>query len=534
MFHLFSSDISSIQLPDKFTCPFCYTPHPLCSEAKEDVCSYLNENEALLLAAEEGKMFGVLIVENERKQIGFLAAFSGQLAGKNFHKYFVPPVFDILEDKKFYIDEDEEISSINRKIKEIESSTEYKQAIQLVQESKKDKEATLRKLKEEMHVAKQQRDEKRKSYLTDEDKQQLIRESQFQKAEYKRIEQSLNEIVSKNESVLNDFQQNIESLKTERKRLSAKLQEKLFSCFIFYNANKDQKSLFAIFKDYKKAIPPSGAGECAAPRLLQYAYTNNYKPIAMAEFWYGKSPKQEIKEHGNFYPACKHKCEPILDFMLQGLNVEENRLQKENLKISVIYEDEAILVINKPSGMLSVPGKSSQKSAYEYAKELNNSELFTVHRLDMDTSGILLFAKTQIAQSNLQKQFSNKETQKKYVAIVEGKPKQKNGTITLPLIPDIENRPYQVVDYEHGKQTETEYVILKESEGQTRIQFIPKTGRTHQLRVHAAHKQGLGCPIVGDNLYGKPADRLYLHAEQLQCIHPQTGEIMTFNCKAPF
>ncbi len=534
MFHLFSSDISSIPLPNLFTCPFCYSPHPLCVLAKEEVNTFLKNNAELLSAAEEGKMFGVLIVQNERKEIGFLAAFSGQLAGKNQHDYFVPPVFDILQDRKFYLDEDKDISAINERIKTIEQSKEYLQAKADVLTGKTEKETTLQKIKEEMRAAKLAREEQRKRHLSEEETQQLIRESQFQKAEYKRLEKKFNEKLAVCEQALQTLEQTIDSLKKERKQLSAKLQEKLFSSFYFLNARKEQKSLFNIFKDYKQAFPPAGAGECAAPRLLQRAYALNYQPIAMAEFWYGKSPKQEVKIHGNFYPACKQKCEPILHFMLQGLSVEENRLIKKNLTIKIIYEDDTLLVVNKPSGMLSVPGKSEQISAYEQAKAITNSEVYTVHRLDMDTSGILVFAKTLEAQNNLQQQFEKRQTKKKYIAIVEGTPENKSGQISLPLIPDIENRPYQIVNIEHGKEAETYYEIIEKLNDRTRIAFFPKTGRTHQLRIHAAHTQGLNCPIVGDNLYGKPADRLYLHAEQLQCIHPQTGETITFTCQVPF
>lgn len=534
MFHLFSSDISSISLPNAFTCPFCYQPHPLCIIAKNEVINYVEQQSNLIESAKEGKMFGVLVVQNERNEIGFVSAFSGQLAGKNRLDYFVPPVFDILEDRKFYIDEDITISNINQEIKNIENSAEFILSLNCIQKYTEEKRAQLVSAKEEMYRAKLERDRKRETGISEIELQQLVKESQFQKAEYKRLERHYNDLINVETQRHTILLEQICALKQKRKRLSAELQEKLFSGFIFYNAEGKQKSLFDIFKEYKNALPPAGAGECAAPRLLQYAYNNKLQPIAMAEFWYGKSPKQEIKIHGNFYPACKHKCEPILTFMLQGLHVEENRLIKSNLNISTLYEDDTILVIDKPSGMLSIPGTDGQKSALDFAKEHCQSNLFIVHRLDMDTSGILVFAKTEDAQINLQKQFANRQTQKKYVALLEGTPTKQIGTISLPLIPDIHNRPYQIVDFENGKQAETQFEIIEQKETLTRIAFFPKTGRTHQLRVHAAHQLGLACPIVGDNLYGKPADRLYLHAEQLQIIHPKTNEYITFTCNSPF
>ena len=325
------------------------------------------------------------------------------------------------------------------------------------------------------------------------------------------------------------LEQEIEQLKQERKRRSAALQRKLFEQFRILNARGEVKDLCELFAPTSQGTPPAGAGECAAPKLLQYAYQHQLEPIAMAEFWWGDSPKTEIRHHGYYYPACKGKCEPILHHMLQGLRVDENPLLADShreTKLDILYEDDYLLVINKPEGMLSVPGKGDADSVYQRLSILYPEATgpIIVHRLDMATSGLLLAAKTKEAHQNLQAQFKNRTIQKRYIALLEGEVPQDEGEIRLPLCPDPLDRPRQIVSEEFGKPALTHYRVLERTSGKTLIAFYPQTGRTHQLRVHAAHPQGLHCPILGDKLYGRKAERLYLHAEYLAFTHPITSE----------
>ncbi len=536
MFHRFAKSISDIALPQKFTCPFFYKPHHLCVMAAKQVETYVMAHDDEFHVSRDGKMFGVLVVANEQNEIGFVAAFSGLLAEKNVHDYFVPPVFDILADRHFFLDEEAEISAINRTIEKIQQDSEFKKHKRRLENAKEEKESRLQVLKAQMQTAKRERDTVRLRHPSKDVLNQLIHESQFQKAEYKRLELVLQQSIETIESECSVFEQQIETLKQLRAKKSALLQKKLFSQFSFLNANGDTENLLQIFEKAGRGIPPAGSGECAGPRLMQYVYSHHLRLIAMAEFWLGASPKQEIRESGNFYPACKHKCEPILSYMLQGLAVEENPLLKNVLQgsVTVVYEDDALLVIDKPAGMLSVRGKNSLPNAYDWAKKYCGTEVFMVHRLDMETSGLLVIAKNEAAQKTLQRQFGEHTVQKRYVAILDGEGIQSSGIISLPLRPDITDRPRQLVDFEHGKPSITEFTVLETSEGKTRIAFFPKTGRTHQLRVHAAHKQGLACAIVGDNLYGKSADRLYLHAEKIVFSHPISQAEMVCECVTPF
>ena len=341
-----------------------------------------------------------------------------------------------------------------------------------------------------------------------------------------------------------EIREEIEKLKNERKQRSAALQQKLFEQFRILNAKGEIKDLCTIFEQTVHKIPPAGAGECALPKLLQYAYLHQLKPLAMAEFWWGNSPKTEVRHHGYYYPSCKGKCEPILQHMLQGLEVDGNPLspqahRKEELEI--VFEDEWLVVVNKPSGMLSVPGKEEETDSVYHRVKAKYPEAtgpMIVHRLDMATSGLLLVAKTKEVHQHLQEQFINRSIKKRYVALLDrnglNQQLEETGTINLPLCLNPLDRPRQMVSEEYGKPAVTEYRILNYSDKYIRIAFYPLTGRTHQLRVHAAHHQGLNYPILGDELYGKKADRLYLHAEYIEFRHPVYGDIICIQKEAEF
>lgn len=542
MLHRFTTSITDIPLPERFTYPFCYTPHPLCILAAKEVQSYLTRQTAWKDELRQGKMFGVLIVQTEHGETGYLAAFSGILAGKNLHPFFVPPVYDLLQPQGFFKIEEENISSINRNIRQLENDKAYAALSAELARTIQSAEDILATAKAQLKEAKTAREQRRKEKeLNAQEEAELIRESQFQKAEYKRLERSWKARITTLQTQTEDWERRISALKSERKTRSAALQQKLFEQFGMLNYRGELKNLCEIFGQTVHKTPPAGAGECAAPKLLQQAYLHGWKPIAMAEFWWGDSPKTEIRHHGHYYPACKGKCEPILQHMLQGLQVEENpmlkRMQVPSQNLEIVYEDPWLSVINKPAGMLSVPGKEDAVSVYSLMREQypEADGPLTVHRLDMATSGLMLIAKTKRVHQNLQAQFKNRLVRKRYVALLEGVVPKDKGTVDLPLCLNPLDRPRQMVHTEHGKPAITDYQVLERLDGKrTRIAFYPRTGRTHQLRIHAAHPLGLHCPIIGDELYGEKADRLYLHAEYLEFTHPITGETVRITKEAEF
>lgn len=547
MLHHFTTSIAQIPLPEKFTYPFCYTPHPLCVLAADEVQAYLTQKKEWKEELDQGKMFGVLVVQTSEGEIGYLAAFSGILAGQNIHSFFVPPVYDLLQPQGFFKTEEEQISKINVHISSLEKEEAFLKVKAQLSDLKQKAQDELQKTKEQMKMAKEERQQRRKaaatspaSSLTPEEEGAMIRESQFQKAEYKRMERSWQGQIGLLQEAADRYENQIQQLKTERKVRSASLQQQLFEQFNMLNYRGETQDLCRIFEQTIHKTPPAGAGECAAPKLLQQAYLKGWKPIAMAEFWWGASPKTEIRHHKHYYPSCKGKCEPILKHMLQGLDVEENPLLKSSSfspeELEIVYEDDWLLVINKPAGMLSVPGKEKSISVYSIMRQRypDADGPMIVHRLDMATSGLLIIAKSKRIHQNLQAQFKNRSIKKCYIALLDGLVPQDRGTIELPLCLSPLDRPRQMVHHEHGKPAITDFQVLERKNNRTRIALYPRTGRTHQLRVHAAHPSGLHCPIVGDELYGRKADRLYLHAESLEFLHPVTHKVIQITKKAEF
>lgn len=543
MLHFFTASTEGSELPVKFTNPFDYQPHPLCILAAGEVQRYLAEQAEWKEELDKGKMFGVLVVRTREGRLGFLAAFSGTLNGTNRLPYFVPPVYDLLQPGSFFKEEEKNISDINARIRTLETDEAYFHLQAEVQALQQEAGQALARMREDLKAAKARRQTQRQAGgLTPEEEATLIRESQFQKAEYKRAERAWEARCQPAQKALLLQAKQIEQLKAERKRRSAALQMRLFWHFRMLNARGEAKDLCELFADTPQRTPPAGAGECAAPKLLQQAYLHKWKPLCMAEFWWGQSPKTEIRHHGQYYPACRSKCAPILKHMLQGLEVDEAHAttrsrQAALLPLPIVYEDKWIVVVNKPAGMLSVPGRKDTDSVLsrmqEHLPEADGP--MVVHRLDMDTSGLMLIAKSKEIHKKLQAQFETRAVGKRYIALLEGLVPDDQGEIRLPLAPTPHDRPRQEVNYERGKETVTRYEVLERKEGHTRVAFYPLTGRTHQLRVHAAHPDGLGCPIRGDLLYGKTkADRLYLHAEQLELTHPVSGSKLHFSAPAPF
>lgn len=539
MFHSFQTSIAGIELPRLFTYPFHYTPHPLCVMAAGEVQAYINKQTRWKEELDKGKMFGVLIVRTSNGQTGYLAAFSGNLCGSNSHSFFVPPVYDLLKPDGFFKIEEEQISAINHQIGQLQNCDRYLELQQKMERETASSQQALSEARKVLKAAKEKREQRRLHRPNENEQAAMIRESQYQKAEFKRLERYWKEQISEIKTELESFSSQIEALKAERRNRSAALQQKLFQQFNFLNAKGETKNLCAIFEETVQKTSPAGAGECAAPKLLQYAYLSGLSPIAMAEFWWGESPKTEIRHHGYYYPSCRGKCEPILRHMLQGLNVEPAPSERYSLSQNmpeILFEDQWLLVLHKPEGVLSVPGKSEEQSIYSLlrARYPEATGPLVVHRLDMATSGLLLAAKTQEVHRHLQAQFENRSIKKRYIALLDGILPEEEGVIDLPICPDYLDRPRQMVNEELGKTAITRYRVMDRKNGQTRIAFFPLTGRTHQLRVHAAHPLGLNCPIVGDELYGRKAERLYLHAEYLEFIHPVSGQRMVIEKKAEF
>ena len=569
--------------------PLDYEPHPLCIQACREVQEMLARREDWQEEIARGKMFGVLIVENvktdtdvpkwgypaadsEAPKWGYLAAYSGQIGGRSDWEDFVPAVFDYLQPDGYFKTHEAEISRINQSISHLEKDERMKEARTLIRQLQEERKRTIAAYQEKMKEAKAKRDSRREAgNLSEAEEAQMIRESQFMKAELRRLKKSLSEKTAL-ETEFEDYQENILRLKQLRKQLSDALQQWLFSQFRMLNQEGESKDLLEIFRDEAlkeypqaaiatsriaalKMVPPAGSGECCEPKLLQYAYQHGYKPLQMAMFWWGESPKEEIRHHLQFYPACNGKCKPILHWMLPP-SVFESPASAENgiggqkgpfpkqvemlyEQVETLYEDCELTVIHKPAGLLSVPGKdSSQPSVYALmrSKYPEATGPLIVHRLDMSTSGVMMIAKTEFAYHRLQKAFLNHQIQKKYVAIISGKDIPEKGIISLPLMPDYLDRPRQIVDHEQGKEAITEYEVLEPvDDSHLRIALYPKTGRTHQLRVHCAHQEGLNAPILGDPLYGnEKAARLHLHAEEITFEHPLTGKKMTITRKADF
>ncbi|RUA28082.1 MAG: RNA pseudouridine synthase, partial [Bacteroidetes bacterium] len=537
---------------DKFTFPFFYQPHQLCELAAKELQEHLNtqtewkhnfglntdkKNEAI------GKMFGVLVVQNQQNEIGYLAAFSGKLAESNHHSKFVPPVFDILTDDVFFNKGMAELNLLNNQLKELEEDKSYTTLKTLYKTKSSFAACEIEEYRELMRYAKKKRKERRtiaQKTLSEQDYKtfcdDLVRESLAYRHQLGVVTKSCNKRLEKVQEKLEKLEIKIDTLKTKRKNKSAALQQKIFEHYQFLNSNGEQKDLTKIFTNTPII---AGAGECAAPKLLQYAFANHYQPIAMGEFWWGKAPKSELRKEGRFYPACSGKCKPILGHMLKGMKLEDDPLLQytaEDKVIETLYEDEQIAVIVKPAGLLSIPSKEIKDSVLTrmQKKYPKASGPILAHRLDKLTSGIMLISKDLESHKYLQQQFMDKSIKKRYCAVLEGKLTQSEGEVNLPLAVDEDNRPMQKVDFESGRKALTIWRLVNQNEEKSMVTFIPVTGRTHQLRVHAAHPQGLDSPIVGDTLYGEKAERLMLHAEFIQFKHPKSQEVLIFENKAPF
>ena len=570
--HLFHPLQKGLERPQRMNNPFYYEPHPLALQAVDEVVAFLKGDtaqrfqpakvdESFLRDISKGKMFGVLVVERkaesgEDNETGYLAGYSGQIAGRADWEGFVPAVFDYLQPDGYFKRQEAEIVGVSEEIHSLENSSEYSLATRRLDDVRKLAEREIADYKMVMQRSKNERNQRREalhdSENRTEEEEKIIRESQFQKAELRRIKKRWTGEIALAEDSLREIDERLKLLRQKRHAMSDSLQRWLFAQFMMLNARGESRSLLEIWKN---ELPPAGAGECCEPRLLQYCFRKGWHPLCMAMFWWGESPKEEVRHHLHFYPACNSKCKPVMGWMLRGLDVESNQLEDEkHQKLTIIYEDDSICVVNKPAGMLAVRGKSNRESVQSMMQERypDAENPLIVHRLDMATSGLMVITKSMEAYRCLQQQFARREVRKRYVAVLSHEENRKKGEITLPLRPDLNDRPRQIVDFVHGKKAETTYEIIGnscEAAGQTSqndaetacetiskccINLYPHTGRTHQLRVHCAHADGLNNPIKGDELYGKRADRLYLHAEELSFLHPVTHERVTFHAPCPF
>lgn len=538
-FHLFDTcAVAGIALPRHFTCPFYYEPHPLALMAAGEVQRYVASRADWADELGAGKMLGVLVAQDGQGRLGFLAAFSGNLAGSVRHDYFVPPVYDLLDPQGEFKRGEADITAINHEIERLAHSSELtalRGRLAAVNQKNADEIADFKAV---MAVHKQERDQRRsQGALTPAEQEALLNQSRHEKAELRRMRQRHAAAMAEIGDEIGAFECRIAQLKVRRKAMSEALQERIFRLFVVTNARGERRDLAEVFKPLG-TLPPAGTGECCAPRLLNYAFNNALRPVCMAEFWWGASPAGEVRHHGHFYPACRSKCKPTLDFMMQGLDVEDNMLDApvRHAALDVVHDDQWLTVLNKPSGMLTVPGKALDDSLLtRYRAEFPEAAgPIVVHRLDQETSGLVIFAKDKDSHKFLQQQFEQRHVHKQYIALLDGTVPNDEGVITLPLRPDVDDRPRQMVDCRHGKPSVTHYRVLAREAGQTRVLFMPRTGRTHQLRVHASHPQGLNCPIVGDRLYGKAASRLCLHACSITFIHPATRAEVTFSCMPDF
>ncbi len=559
--------------PRRMTNPFCYTPHPLCRMAMAEVEAWLNtmaENDGdVKREIENGKMIGVLVVRNGNDDMGFLAAFSGQIGDRDTLPGFVPPIFSYLQPDGYFKTEEANISEINRIITNLENSPELMALQRELDAIKEESQKAIDAYKKTMTEAKAARDLMRvknslspnpspkgrgvdtlANYNSNEPikhitplpfgeglgERLLIKESQFMKAELRRIKAKWRTKIEEKEQALNGMLEKIRILKNKRRNRSDQLQQWLFSQFVMLSAKGEKRNLTEIFRTTPQAVPPSGSGECCEPRLLQFAFANGYEPLCMAMMWLGASPQNIVRKHRHYYPACQGRCKPILEWMMQGLDIEPSHIDKnrDTQEIKILYSDQDIAVVCKPAGMPSVPGKGTAASLLSEAKKMfpQAEGPIIVHRLDMDTSGVMVLALNTSAYHNLQRQFANHTIRKKYVAILAEQPmgisEGQQGTISLPLSADYMHRPCQCVDKENGKEAVTHWTMGRDRH----ITLYPETGRTHQLRLHCAHSEGIGSAIKGDTLYGTPSDRLYLHAEAINLNHPVTGKRLKFEYPA--
>jgi len=547
---IFPSTPLANEIPSAMPSPFSDRPHPLAKQAALILQQRLSAESSLprdFFAPGGGKMFGVLVVRDRDGSIGFLSAFSAMMSGAWLLSGFVPPIFNLVEQNSFLPAASEALALLTEQIQELESSEQRTELARQISVKQQQCDLALAELKQQHKRAKANRKIQRVAlqaaeHLVETERQTrmaaLALASQHHKRAFANASMQWAEQIQQLQLQLDGVEQQIQQIKDIRTEQSRQLHKKVFAAYLLENYLHEQRPMTDFFADSR---PPAGAGDCAGPKLIHYAHQHHLQPLALAEFWWGASPSTGVRHHGQFYPACRGKCHPILPFMLRGLNVEtepDYGLDIEEDEPQTVYEDEQLLVINKPAGLMSAPGKKVKDSVYTRLLQRypDHPELKLVHRLDMATSGLLLVAKTLQANKALQKQFIQRSVEKRYEALLSKRltADLSEGEINLPLRVDFDDRPRQLVCYEYGKTAITRWQVLAREGDTTRVWFYPETGRTHQLRVHASHKDGLNAAIVGDALYGQAGERLMLHAQRLCFTHPISRERVEFELPAPF
>jgi len=548
MITCFPTTPAAADMPAVMPSPFANQPHALAGQASlllQQRLSAENSWPRDFFSPNGGKMFGVLAVQDRHGAIGFLSAFSGMMNGQWQYPGFVPPIFDQLEHDNFLPAGKADLLALSRQLQSLETSILRTELVQQIAEMQQQRDQALAALKQRHKVAKAARKQQRLALAQQTNPVDrhtamaaLALASQHDKREATNTTLHWQERVQLLLQQQDALEQQISRIKLQRTEKSRLLHKQVFASYLLTNALDEQQPITSFFAD---GTPPAGAGDCAGPKLIHYAHRHRLKPLALAEFWWGCSPAAGVRHHGHYYPACRGKCLPILPFMLRGLDVEAEPCYGQEIDTSepqIVYADDAFWVVNKPAGLMSTPGKQVADSVYLRMMQRypEYPQLTLVHRLDMGTSGLLLVAKNLRINKLLQKQFIQHQVEKRYEALLS-KPlahTPKEGIIDLPLRVDLDDRPRQLVCYALGRAAKTRWQIIAHEPDRTRVWFYPLTGRTHQLRVHAAHRDGLHAAIVGDGLYGLPGERMMLHAQRLCFTHPVSRERMAFEVPAPF
>jgi len=548
----FPVDPVADEIPSIMPSPFLNAPHPLAEKACHILQQRLDKRDDFqrdFFSPNGGKMFGVLVVRDQHGKTGFLSGFSAMMNGEWSVPGFVPQVYDQAGHDAFLSEGNDQLAGLTEQLQKLEVSPQRSALKEQISDLMHTRDLALSVLKQRHKGAKAERKQLRLALqdrydLSDAERQReiaaLALASQHHKREATNAAMHWSEKLQLLQKQLDDIDGQIKDIKEIRTEKSRILHKRVFETYVLTNHLNELRPL----TDFFEGLPPAGAGDCAGPKLIQYAHLHGLYPLALAEFWWGASPASGIRHHGQFYPACRGKCHPILPFMLRGLNVEAE--PDFGLAIdavgadepAVVFEDDDLLVLNKPAGLMSSPGKYIKDSVYARLMQRYPGcpDLKLVHRLDMATSGLLLVAKNLRANKQLQKQFIQRSVEKRYEALLSKRlpPDMQEGDIDLPLRVDFDDRPRQVVCYEYGKAAQTHWQVIDREGDTTRVWFYPHTGRTHQLRMHASHKDGLNAAIIGDGLYGQEAERLMLHAQRLCFDHPVSCERMEFEIPVPF
>ncbi|MEZ9700653.1 pseudouridine synthase [Vibrio sp. 10N.261.46.E12] len=547
--HLANTNVD-LALPTRFTFPYYYTPHPTCELAMLDLQQSLvdcgvNENSL-------GNLYAVLLVQNSTTlELGYLSAFSGlqldpSLVSQLQNISFVPPAFDLEQfqsqnseslDRQLQLADDienlQQSHNLDELLAELEAlKVESAQSIEAFQLAMAANKAQRNELREQANQEKALGNLESAANLL----KQLGNQSSQEKRDLKALRIEWKHKTAERQSQVDAIESELKNRKQDHQAISEQLETQRLSHYRFFNQAKQSKNLLELL-DNKNAL--EGSGDCCLPKLLNFAFEYGFKPLALSEFWWGLPPTDIIRQHGNLYPVCQSKSFEILEHQLNGIELEDNPLivnPAVGKSFDIVYEDDEIVVVNKPEEFLSVPGKFIEDSIYTRIKARypDATGPLIIHRLDMSTSGLLILALTAESNKHIQKQFIDRTVEKRYTALLDGEVTGESGDISLPLRGDITDRPRQLVCHQHGRNAETHWQVVGAHNGKTKVHLYPRTGRTHQLRVHCAHPQGLGVPIRGDDLYGYKRERLHLHAGYLKLIHPTTGEWMEFEVPSEF